>query len=62
MGAMAGFGIFGVLVSIIFVVLLIVFLARISHWAYQTQKKLDVTNKLIEEIANRLSKGASPGK
>lgn len=37
----------------------LVLLARISHWAYSTQEKLDESNRLLRKLAGQSAHDAS---
>ena len=48
----------GVGLTVIFVVLPLMLLARISHWAHLTQRKLDETNRLLGEMKKMAERGS----
>lgn len=47
-------GLLGLLIAFFLAILPLLLLARVSHWTYHTQKKLDMTNKLLEAIWRRM--------
>lgn len=50
----AGMGILGVALALVWTLLPLILLARVSHWAYQTQKKLETTNELLQYVIEEL--------
>lgn len=48
------------LIAVTYYVVALILLARCSHWAHQTQQKLDVTNRMLWEILQRQSGAAAP--
>lgn len=57
----AGMGLLGIAIAVLWALLPLLLLARISHWGYHTQKKLETTNELLQHVIEELRAGEEQG-
>ncbi len=58
--SIAGFMVIGFIFALGSWLVTLILLARISHWAHATQKRLDVANSLLSQLGHLLDQRLPP--